>query len=62
MISIKNLRWLIITLVGLATVINYIDRSALSVMWPGIAADLGLDKQDCNCLFNWLCHRAIIVR
>lgn len=44
--TVKNLRWLVITLVGLATVINYIDRTALSVMWPGIAEDLGMDKQD----------------
>jgi MFS transporter, ACS family, hexuronate transporter len=44
--TVKNLRWLVITLVGLATVINYIDRTALSVMWPGIAEELGMDKQD----------------
>jgi ACS family hexuronate transporter-like MFS transporter len=42
----KGLRWLVIALVGFATIINYIDRSALAVMWPGIAADLGMDKQD----------------
>jgi MFS transporter, ACS family, hexuronate transporter len=46
MITVKNLRWLVISLVSLATIINYIDRSALAVMWPGIAADLGLGKQD----------------
>jgi len=46
MITVKGLRWLVITLVSIATVINYIDRSALAVMWPGIAADLGLGKQD----------------
>lgn len=44
--KIKGLRWLVITLVGIATVINYIDRTALSVMWPGIAEDLGMGKQD----------------
>ncbi|WP_228892920.1 MFS transporter [Pseudoduganella aquatica] len=42
----KGLRWLVMTLVAAATIINYIDRSALAVMWPGIAADLGLDKRD----------------
>ena len=44
--TISGLRWLVITLVAIATIINYIDRSALAVMWPGIAEDLGLDKQD----------------
>lgn len=44
--TVKGLRWLVITLVGIATVINYIDRTALSVMWPGIAEELGLGKQD----------------
>src|SRR5437764_188238 len=44
--TMKGLRWLVITLVAFATIINYIDRSALAVMWPGIAADLGMDKQD----------------
>lgn len=43
---VKHLRWIIVSLVALATVINYIDRSALAVMWPGIAEDLGLDKSD----------------
>ena len=31
--SIKNLRWWVITLVALATVINYIDRQTLNVLW-----------------------------
>lgn len=44
--KIKGLRWLVVTLVGLATVINYIDRNALAVMWPGIAEDLGMGKED----------------
>ncbi|GGP79426.1 MFS transporter [Shewanella ulleungensis] len=44
--KLKHLRWLVVSLVALATVINYIDRSALAIMWPGIAEDLGLDKSD----------------
>ena len=32
--QMKNLRWWVIALVALATVINYIDRQALSVLWP----------------------------
>lgn len=31
--TIKNLRWWVITLVALATVINYIDRQTLNVLW-----------------------------
>ena len=42
--SIRGLRWLIIGLVGMATVINYIDRSSLAIMWPGISKDLSLNK------------------
>ncbi|WP_292038218.1 MFS transporter [Massilia sp. UBA6681] len=44
--TMKGLRWLVMMLVAAATVINYIDRSALAVMWPGIADELGMDKQD----------------
>ncbi|MFT6098713.1 MAG: ACS family hexuronate transporter-like MFS transporter [Arenicella sp.] len=31
--KLKNLRWWVITLIALATVINYIDRQTLSVLW-----------------------------
>ncbi len=43
--KIKGLRWWIIALVALATVINYIDRSALAIMWPDINKDIGLGKE-----------------
>ncbi|MBC3759167.1 MFS transporter [Hyunsoonleella sp. SJ7] len=42
--KIKGLRWWVITLIALATVINYIDRQALPVLWPDIAKDLYPDK------------------
>ena len=32
--KINNLRWWVVTLIALATVINYIDRQALGVLWP----------------------------
>lgn len=38
--KLKNLRWWVITLIAIATVINYIDRSALAVLWPDIVEDL----------------------
>lgn len=44
--KIKGLRWYIIGLVALATIINYIDRGALSIMWPEISKDLGMTKED----------------
>lgn len=34
--KVKGLRWWIIGLIGLATIINYIDRSAINIMWPYI--------------------------
>ncbi len=42
--KINGLRWWIIGLICLATIINYIDRNALAIMWPGISHDLGMDK------------------
>tara|TARA_R110002051_G_scaffold263759_2_gene323604 strand:- start:25020 stop:26321 length:1302 start_codon:yes stop_codon:yes gene_type:complete len=42
--KIKGLRWWVIGLIALATVINYIDRQALPVLWPDIAEELYPDK------------------
>ncbi len=42
--KMKNLRWWVIALIALATVINYIDRSALSVLWPDIVEELFPDE------------------
>jgi len=38
--KVGGLRWWVVGLIALATVINYIDRQALGVLWPDIAADL----------------------
>ena len=46
MTRVKGLRWLVIGLIGLVTVINYIDRNALAVMWPAVSRDIGADKAD----------------
>ena len=43
---VLRLRWVVVGLVAVATVINYIDRNALAVMWPGISEEMGLDKND----------------
>jgi MFS transporter, ACS family, aldohexuronate transporter len=42
--QVKNLRWWVIFLIALATIINYIDRSALSVLWPDIVEELFPDE------------------
>lgn len=40
----SHIRWWIISLIGVATVINYVDRTSLAVMWPAITKDTGLSK------------------
>ncbi len=44
--KVKGLRWWIIGLIGLATVINYIDRSAINIMWPYIYKEFGIADAD----------------
>ncbi len=44
--KLKGLRWYIITLIGIATIINYIDRSAINIMWPYIYKDFGIADAD----------------
>jgi MFS transporter, ACS family, hexuronate transporter len=44
--KVKGLRWYIITLIGIATIINYIDRSAINIMWPYIYKDFGIADVD----------------
>src|SRR3546814_19004167 len=39
-------RWGVISLIALATVINYIDRNALAVMWPEVSKEIGATKED----------------
>ena len=50
--TLKGLRWWVVSLVALATVINYIDRNALAVMWPAISDELGMDKWDYALIVN----------
>ena len=44
--QIKGLRWWIIALIALATVINYIDRQSIGVLWPEIAVELYPDETE----------------
>lgn len=42
--KLNGLRWWVIALIALATIINYIDRQALSVLWPDIVEELFPDE------------------
>lgn len=42
--TVRNLRWIVVSLIAIATVINYIDRNALAVMWPEISRGLALTR------------------
>ncbi|WP_430410211.1 MFS transporter [Kordia sp.] len=50
--KIKGLRWWIIGLIFIATVINYIDRTAFALLWPQMGEDLGMDKSDYATMLN----------
>jgi ACS family hexuronate transporter-like MFS transporter len=43
-VKLNGLRWWVIALIALATIINYIDRQALSVLWPDIVEELFPDE------------------
>ena len=40
--KVKGMRWWILALIVLVTVINYLDRNTLGIMWQEIVRDLGL--------------------
>jgi len=46
MMKVKGLRWWIISLIAIATIINYIDRSAINILWPYIYKDFGIADVD----------------
>lgn len=50
--KIKGLRWWIIGLIFIATVINYIDRTAFALLWPEMGKDLGMDYTDYAFMLN----------
>ena len=50
--KISGLRWLMIGLIFLATVINYIDRQTVSVLKTAISQDLGLSNSDYAAIQN----------
>jgi len=50
--KIPRLRWLMVSLIFLATVINYIDRQTVSVLKTVLSADLGLSNTDYAAIQN----------
>ena len=50
--KLKGLRWWIIGLIFIATVINYIDRTAFALLWPEMGKDLGMDHSDYAIMLN----------
>src|SRR5437762_2052632 len=51
--KVPHLRWWIIGLVFLATLINYLDRLTISVLAPVITADLRLSNLEYASLGTW---------
>ncbi|MGB5667853.1 MAG: MFS transporter [Maribacter sp.] len=54
--KVKGLRWWVIGLIALATVINYIDRQTLNVLWPQISEEMYPDKtmDQRKEIFGWI--------
>ncbi|MEM9720682.1 MAG: MFS transporter [Bacteroidota bacterium] len=54
--KIKGLRWWIIGLIALATVINYIDRQSLGVLWPEMSVELFPDNtaDERKAFYSWV--------
>ena len=44
--KVNGLRWWILSLIVLVTIINYLDRNTLAIMWQGIVGDLGLSPKN----------------
>jgi len=51
-VKIRHLRWYILALIFLATIINYLDRQTISVMAPAISKIYGLDEPTMAIIFS----------
>jgi len=51
--KLPGLRWWIVGLIFLATLINYIDRLTISVLAPVITRDLGLTNTEFGGILTW---------
>ena len=56
--TIPKLRWVIAAMLFLATMINYLDRTALSVVSVDVRREFGLNEQDySHVVMLFLCVR-----
>ena len=51
--KVRGLRWWIVSLIFLATLINYVDRLTISVLAPVITKDLGLSNTEFGGVVVW---------
>ena len=51
--KLRNLRWWIAALIFASTVINYIDRQALSVVAPVVTRELGISQIEYGNILQW---------
>lgn len=53
---VGGLRWWVIGLIALATIINYIDRTALSALWPDIGEEIFPNKtgDERKEIYSWI--------
>src|SRR5213080_4419476 len=51
--KLRGLRWWIVGLIFLATLVNYIDRLTISVLAPVITRDLGLTNSEFGGILTW---------
>lgn len=50
---IPHLRWWIVSLIFFASILNYVDRQALSILAPTIQKELALSNEDYASVLNW---------
>src|SRR5215218_9283500 len=51
--KVRGLRWWIVSLIFLATLINYVDRLTISVLAPVITRELGLSNTEFGGVVTW---------
>lgn len=49
---IRHLRWWVVSLIFFASVLNYVDRQALSILAPTVQQELGLSNEDYAAVLN----------
>src|SRR5688572_15435216 len=58
--KIPHLRWWIVSLLFAASVLNYLDRQALSILAPTVMRELKLSNEDYASVLNWFLFAYLI--